>query len=63
MMKKTFADSKIKGKNLDSHATYMVNSRQGKIAGVYSDYTTQFINTLALDMIHVLDNRSYFLSC
>ena len=29
----------------------------------YSDGTTQFINTLALDVIHVLDSRNYFQAC
>ena len=31
MMKKTAADSKFEGKNTGTHATYLVNSCQGKI--------------------------------
>ena len=34
MIKKTTADSVSKGKNTDTHATYMVNSCLGKVAGV-----------------------------
>ena len=34
VMKKTAADSKTNGKKPDPHATYMVNSCQGKAAGV-----------------------------
>ena len=34
MMKKTTGDLKSKGKTLDTHATYMVNSCQGKVAGI-----------------------------
>ena len=29
----------------------------------YSDQTTQFINTLALCLIQVLDSKNYFQSC
>ena len=57
-VKKTAADSKAKGKKPDLHAACLVNSCQGKDAGV----TTQFINTLALDVIQVLDSRNYFQS-
>ena len=45
---------------MDLHAACLVNSSQGKDAGVYSELTTHFINTMALDVIQVLDSRNYF---
>ena len=49
--------------NMDLHAACLVNSSQGNNAGGYSDYTTQSIKTLALNVIQVLDSRNYFQSC
>ena len=64
---RTAADSKAKGKKQkktkDLHAACLVNSCQGKDAGVLFSLNYQFINTLALDVIQVLDSRNYFLSC
>ena len=64
IMKKTTAELKTKGKKLNSHATYVVNSGQRKDTGVlfglnYSIHQ----HALALDVIQVLDGRNYFQSC
>ena len=51
-------------KTLESHATCMMNSCQGKIAGVFfrlNDSIHQ--HAPALDVLQVLDGRNYFQSC
>ena len=62
-MKKTAASTKAKGKKPDLHEVSSVNCCQGKYAGILFRLTTQFINTLAFDVIQVLDSRNYFQSC
>ena len=46
VMKKTAADLKSKGKKQYTHATRVINSCQGKVAGVLFTPTIQFINKL-----------------
>ena len=46
--------------NKDLHAAYLVNTCEGKDLEFYSDWIAQFINTLAWDVIKVLDSRNYF---
>ena len=60
LMKKTAANSKTKGdkKTLDPHAIFVINSCQGKDAGIVFRLNYSIINTLALAVIQVLDGRT-----
>ena len=47
-----------KGRTLDTHATYMVNSCQRKAAGVFVTNSLMLLNALTLDGMQVLDGSS-----
>ena len=62
MMKKMAADSMAQGKNLDLHGpAWLIAVRERSWSFIQT--TLQFINTLALDVIQVLDSRNCFQSC
>ena len=57
MMKKMATYSKSKGMKLDTRVTYVVNSGQGKVAGVcfLTKQSSMLQYALAVDVILVLD--------
>ena len=61
MMKKMAADSVAEGKKHVRPAWFIVV--RDRMLEFYSDQTTHFINTLALDVIQVLESKNYFPSC